>query len=303
MVYCSNTLLTGFQPPGFLHPLIHLGYGLEFAQPAQVAEGLAQIAVHKNEIAVPMNGADEAAKHVAGEQPAYSMVELLEEIHNNEAIRKSPCWRDGSYIEDDPLVDAPKELWQVAAKWHVESSELVERTAEMINVNAFLCGGAQVPNKEVKLDFFFIHSLNCSIFFTTFLEAEWLSQENKLRLLTWKGRFDLIAYAARGSPELHLHEIVKYKPRRPGQGWTELFERVNIADDEAHVTKLIRGLAHGEMVCKEFKGKMFPVQGDMWLKIAHMALDTTEKEATVLRRWVRGAGFPSQWEKFHSRIQ
>src|SRR5579871_6097848 len=33
---------------GFLHPLIHLGFGIEFKQPAIIAEALAQAAVHDN---------------------------------------------------------------------------------------------------------------------------------------------------------------------------------------------------------------------------------------------------------------
>jgi hypothetical protein len=33
---------------GFLHPIIHLGFGVEFRQPAIIAEALAQAAVHDN---------------------------------------------------------------------------------------------------------------------------------------------------------------------------------------------------------------------------------------------------------------
>lgn len=33
---------------GFLHPIIHLGFGVEFQQPAIIAEALAQAAVHTN---------------------------------------------------------------------------------------------------------------------------------------------------------------------------------------------------------------------------------------------------------------
>ena len=35
-------------PQGFLHPIIHLGFGVEFKQPAIIAEALAQAAVHDN---------------------------------------------------------------------------------------------------------------------------------------------------------------------------------------------------------------------------------------------------------------
>jgi hypothetical protein len=222
--------------------------------------------------------------------------------NSNDKIRNAPCWRDGSYIDDDPLVDAPEELWRIAAKWRVDPNELQEKTAEMINANAFMCGAAQNPGKEVKLDFFLIHNLNCSVFFPAILQTDWLSLDQKARLLTWKGRFDLVAYAARGSPKLYLDEIANYEPRRPEQGWPELFARINIADDEAHATKVVRALASGEERCKGYTGRAFPVQGDMWLKIAHMAMDTTEKEIHVLRRWVRGAGFSSKWKMFRSRM-
>ena len=33
---------------GFLHPIIHLGFGVEFKQPAIIAEALAEAAVHDN---------------------------------------------------------------------------------------------------------------------------------------------------------------------------------------------------------------------------------------------------------------
>ena len=44
--YSTNTTL--IRPQGFLHPMIHLGFGIEFNQPAIMAEALAQAAVHDN---------------------------------------------------------------------------------------------------------------------------------------------------------------------------------------------------------------------------------------------------------------
>lgn len=35
---------------GFLHPLIHLGFGLEFRQPAIIAEALAMTSVHIDDV-------------------------------------------------------------------------------------------------------------------------------------------------------------------------------------------------------------------------------------------------------------
>lgn len=288
---------------GFLHPLIHLGYGIEFDQPAIVAEALAQTAVHQNEVAVVMKGCEEAANS-GSDSISRTMNELLENVRDNDVIRNAPCWGDGSWIENNPLAAAPKELLEVAGRWHVRPEQLIEKTAEMINVNAFFCGATQYPPKEYKIDFFFIHNLNCSIFFPCFLSQKWLGMENKIRLLEWKGRFDIVAYAARGSPRLDIKEIIDYKPKRPGTGWVDLFQRCHNFDDDSHVTKFLRALAHGSQFCQAYDindSHRFPMKGDLWLQVAHMAMDTTEKEPIAKNRWVRGAGFPSQWDHFHSR--
>lgn len=46
----SRTELTDYIAcgTGLLHPIIHLGFGIEFNQPALVAEGLAQACLHAN---------------------------------------------------------------------------------------------------------------------------------------------------------------------------------------------------------------------------------------------------------------
>lgn len=282
--------------------MIHLGYGIEFNQPAIVAEALAQTAVHKNEVSVIMLGTESVASSSTG--PSPPLIEILTQLRSTESIRDASCWGDGSWIEDAPLTQAPRALWEIAAQWRVQANELNEKTAEMINVNGFMCGAAQMPPKEYKLDFFLIHNLNCSIFFPSFIKQSWLSTENKIRLLEWKGRFDIISYAARGSPKLDETEILSYQPKRPQHGWDSLFQRVNDLDDDSHVTKFLRGMAYGEQFCEQFNvGKdRFPLARSMWLRIAHMAIDTTEKEPIAKNRWVRGAGFPTQWDHFHDRL-
>jgi hypothetical protein len=49
---------------GFLHPFIHIGYGLEFGLPAVVDEGLAMAAVENNRLAGLLLPAEAAAKEV-----------------------------------------------------------------------------------------------------------------------------------------------------------------------------------------------------------------------------------------------
>jgi hypothetical protein len=70
---------------GYLHPLIHLGFGIDFGQPAIVAEALAQAAVHSPWIGPLLLGAEKAAAE--DPKPSKSLVELLEEIQIDEELK------------------------------------------------------------------------------------------------------------------------------------------------------------------------------------------------------------------------
>ncbi|KAI8716343.1 hypothetical protein NCS52_00927500 [Fusarium sp. LHS14.1] len=285
---------------GFLHPVIHFGFGLEFNQPAIIAEGLAQSAVHQPEVGKFFKGIQNAEKSLEN-SASRSMIDLIREIEQNHAIRSASCWGDGSWIDDNPLANAPEGLWKIAAQWRVSPDELKLKTAEMINVCIFHTAAAQRPEKQHKLDFFLIHNVNCSIFFSALVEKDWMSLEDKARLLEWKGRFDIVAYAVRGSPRLRINEVVNYRPKKPQMSWGQLFKRVNAFLDDSHVTKLIRALANGERVSREYDERAdFPMKQNMFLKTAHIALDSTE-EALYPDRWLKGAGFEQQWAKFKDR--
>ena len=126
-----------------------------------------------------------------------------------------------------------------------------------------------------------MHCVNCSIFYDAFLkEAPWISDENKARLLEWKGRLDLCMYASRRSPEPRTDVIDNYKPKHPAakdtsvekSTWERIFTRVVSHDDDGHAAKLIRALAHGEDICAAYDmdDLLFRVKGDMWLQLGHM---------------------------------
>ena len=127
-----------------------------------------------------------------------------------------------------------------------------------------------------------MHCVNCSLFYDAFLkEATWISDENKARLLEWKGRLDLCMYASRRSPEPRMDVIKKYEPKHPelakdigvGNGsWGPIFTRVIRHNDDGHAAKLVRALAHGEDICAAYSvdDPRFRIKGDMWLQLGHM---------------------------------
>lgn len=138
---------------------------------------------------------------------------------------------------------------------------------------AYFTAASQHPPKRVKFDFFLVHCLNCSIFYSSFLSRPWISSRAKVRLLEWKGRVDLLMYVARHVPKLDLSEITNYPITRD---WNQLFHAgITHPEDDSHVVKLLRAIANGERVCKPFEGEnagtvSFAFQKDMWLKFGNM---------------------------------
>ena len=187
-----------------------------------------------------------------------------------------------------------------ASQYHIKPEELEEKTAEMVNAAAYFTGGAQRKQHAVKFDFFYMHCVNSSIFYSSFLKQQWLSDANKVRLLEWKVWNDLAMYASRKSPEIHLDLIRNYQPKQPSD-WDKIIERVRSMEDDGHASKLVRALAHGQQVCAPYEGKPeFRLKKDDWLQLAHMTIDSVQ---TGGPEWVRSAGFDEAWENVPLRSQ
>lgn len=316
------------QTAGFLHPIIHLGFGIEFQQPAIVAEALAQAAVHDNWMGPLLLDAEEAAKKNSV-KTSRALVDLLDDIRADETLRNAPKWEDGNKLRDGIVKRAPEAMMKYASQYVVNPDDDLEyKVAEMTNASGesphrhlpplmlrhvpastlmptpvYYTGAAQRPPKQVKFDFFFIHCVNSTIFFSSFVHQPWLSAAAKARLLAWKGRIDLAMYASRGSPALLLDEIDRYAPKRPSSAsadpWGGIFERIGRYEDDGHGAKLVRALAHGQVICGRWEGRPeFRVKGDMWLKLGHMAIDSVESGDPT---WVRSCGFPQAWQKVEDR--
>ena len=297
---------------GFLHPIIHLGFGVEFKQPAIIAEALAMAAVSDIWLAPYFHGAEKAAG-VSGKPGMKSIVILLDEIRADKKLSTAADWGDGNKIRDGILKRAPDEMIDYASQFNVEPARLTEKTAEMINAATYFTGGAQHPPKQIKFDFYYMHCVNCSIFFSNFIKQPWISEYNKIRLLEWKVRLDLCMYASRRCPKPLLEEITKYKPKQQSS-WDEIIKRVIEHDDDGHGAKLVRAITHGGKVSKPYENsESFRIKDGMWLQLAHMgkwptlrddakmalltihaAIDSVEDTGEA---WVRSAGFEEAWEK------
>ncbi|KAL8672730.1 MAG: hypothetical protein Q9168_002820 [Polycauliona sp. 1 TL-2023] len=281
---------------GFLHSIIHLGFGIEFDQPAIIAEALAEAAVHDGWMGDFLLKAEKAASET---QVSKSLVDILDQIRGDPKLRTAAHWEDGNKLRDGILARAPNEMIEYAAQWKVRSEELEAKTAEMTNAAVYFTGGAQHPPKQIKFDFYYMHCVNSSIFFSAFLKQPWIAADHKIRLLQFKGWTDLALYASRRAPEPLLDEIVHYQPKQPEDAWDQIVKRVIEHEDDGHASKLIRALWHGEQICKPYnENPKFRIKERMWLQLGHMAIDSVEDTGSP---WVRSAGFNEAWEQYEDR--
>lgn len=278
--------------------MIHLGFGIEFQQPAIIAEALAQACCHDSWIGNFLLPAEERATN----NRSKSLVDLLDEIHADKELSSAAHWADGNKIRDGVLARAGDKMISYASSYTVSpSASLEEKTAEMINAASYFAACAQNPPHKVMFDFYYMHSANASIFFTAFNAQDWIADKDKRRLLAWKGRMDLAMYASRASPKLFLNEIADYKSTSSfGQN---AFERVKALDDDGHAPKLIRAFAHGAIVSNPYEAKdEFRLKPRHWEKMGDMVIDSVEKTGDEAN-WIRSAGFKEAWEKVPKRTE
>jgi hypothetical protein len=120
---------------GFLHPIIHIGFGVEFQQPAIIAEGLAQACVHDNwmkSFFLIVEGAANKKRRNGGDRK--TTVQLLEEVKRDEELSNAAHWEDGNKIRDGVMKRALDKMVALASQYTVRvDDDLEEKTAEMIN--------------------------------------------------------------------------------------------------------------------------------------------------------------------------
>ncbi|KAM0457835.1 hypothetical protein ACHAPV_006380 [Trichoderma viride] len=286
---------------GFLHPLIQLMYGIEWQQPAIIAEGLAQAAVHENRAGGFLAKAEQAAIASAHDTPP--LPELFESVRQfSEKLATSARFDDKNKIYDGIFVRAPDEALEFVKQVKVHEDDLDERLAEMVHSCAYVTAAAAFhqPNNP-KFDFFLIHHLNSTPFFVTLLSFPWLRPSQKARILEWKIRLDLIQYIARGCPPLRLDAIKSFSPKQQASGSatkpTDLVPRFHEIIDDGHTIKVVRALLLAQELSQKYAGRPWIriADDETWLKVHQILLQGTEgpQEPAL---WVRSAGFEEAWK-------
>lgn len=119
---------------GLVHPLIHLGLGLEFNQPAIVAQALAQTAVHEDKLGCEFFFPTEQRVKNNPNPENKSLFQLLNELGADKELHSVVKQSDVNKIFV-LLSRAPERFLGSAAQYVVPENKLQESLAEMINIS------------------------------------------------------------------------------------------------------------------------------------------------------------------------
>lgn len=132
-------------------------YGLEFAQPAIIAEGLAQACVHHDDIREFLLTSESRANSAPAPTAMPPLLSLYQAVAADPKLVAAPRMSDANKVRDGVLVRAKEEILSIAARLRVREDELEERTAEMFDACVYVGAAAALqrwPGKGPKFDFF-----------------------------------------------------------------------------------------------------------------------------------------------------
>lgn len=109
------------------------GYGLEYNQPAIIAEALAQAAIHNNDLMVEYFHGFDSISSSAPVEDMKTFHQILKECRDDERLRNSVKLSDRQAIKG-LLSRAKDEMCRVASQWVVKEEKDIKRmTAEVVN--------------------------------------------------------------------------------------------------------------------------------------------------------------------------
>jgi hypothetical protein len=234
---------------GVYHPLIHLGYGIEFNHPLMLAEGLAWVAVHQPRSHLfyePINKKNTQDELVPKNNKTHSSLstalEIIFSIHQDSRMDSVVKWSDEDKYTQ-VINRIPDLLHEYCQQWPVTETldgpmGLRARATELQILASALHAGSYRPGKEIMIDFFLMHTLTSSLFLHCYIEL--LDPCYAVSLLRGKFASDLVYYIAHGRPYLNIEQFESYPKVL---SWDQIISKA-IASEDDHVPKAVRALIH-----------------------------------------------------------
>ncbi|KAJ7056047.1 hypothetical protein C8F01DRAFT_1062267 [Mycena amicta] len=243
---------------GVVHPIIQVGFGIEFGQDAMVAQGLALAALTspEGEIVMEPSGLPEITTKT--DSPSPSLLSLLREVYDHPTLTPMPfpgLFTPGSGASFNTLVkwvnEQPKHgatLREIYSKWPFDLSsdtDIHSKIDEALWQAALLLGGVSPADRKPRVDFFLAHLLTSALALRPIVDVL-TDPLHKAQLLQTYARSCGLLLLLRGTPKIDCSVVMNYPiaPKHSYPGSSAWFPILNNAGvhTEVHVVKVIRAL-------------------------------------------------------------
>ncbi|WRT66146.1 uncharacterized protein IL334_003099 [Kwoniella shivajii] len=235
---------------GVFHPFIHVGFGLEFNDRIVLAEGLAEAAIHSDELNAPLltsecireiiNPSNPTPEHLQiparsiptnedtleptdAREPRLgrSLLEIYSILLSSDTLIPEPYNPDSSINERIKFASEggrAEGLRKLIEDWSLSNEELSDndqmgwkrKFEELAIFTTLLACATGKKGKPSKVDFFLVHTLTSSIFIPTYMPV--LSIPNRRLLFKAYLLVILNTALARGRPRIDPELIMSYDP-------------------------------------------------------------------------------------------
>ncbi|KAG0352126.1 hypothetical protein BG005_008391 [Podila minutissima] len=296
--YAFDTDVIGRTFSGAFHPLIHLGYGIDFGIDAIVAEGLAMMAVTSKMmspfVVAPATKVEKVTTKIASQlsisepSSAKTVMDILTAIREDRELDNVT-----SYPEVNKTMDVAKskvaasKVQKLLSEWKVEETiqDIDLKAKELYKACLLAVGGTGLRNGKVKQDFFLMHALTSVLFVHKLAHA--LPPAYAVSCLTSHLGASLAYYISRGRPQVDVDALLNYRGKQsldPSNPWLSIIKRA-VDIDEVHVTKVVRSCALGDL--------LFGAEESF----SQLLLNTAQISLDVKGDWeFEGVGWPQTWE-------
>ncbi|KAI8137516.1 hypothetical protein BJV82DRAFT_566552, partial [Fennellomyces sp. T-0311] len=273
---------------GVYHPLIHLGYAIEFGLETLAVESLAMAACTEGDFAPLMNLTGSTAPIPNGTEDVHHLVVKMRNDKTFDDVVKFKDPRKIDFVLSND--DAKAKIREYATQWNCPDPG--SGLQELYTTAMILFGATGIRDQGIKLDFCFMHTLTSIHAVHTLMP--YLTPIQGELLLRGHLATTLAYYVARGRPSFHINALMNYEsptPAKSNNPWFNVLDRA-IGSEEVHIITVVRALALGQMVY----GRSF---AEAWIRAAQITLDVIGPTCTsvVNADWnIAGIGFEDAWQ-------
>ncbi|KAG6377856.1 hypothetical protein JVT61DRAFT_14637 [Boletus reticuloceps] len=294
---------------GVLHPMIHVGYGVEFGLKGMLVEGLALTAVQLAYPKAPLPPFYFAPSTVHKANGVHAF-DVVARMLKDKRLKRKPS-EDNTKQFGDTLNEHASTIYNYVEQWTVDLNqpgEIERKMEEAIWLSSLIYGVGGWRPSGFQADFYLMHMVTSSLFLPSLIAS--LSPRSQILLLRAYFTTVLTYWVARGQPPLNVKSfmtttsteppVITSPPKAPLS--TETTPIPNpflpilqsaITHPNSHLTKIQRAFAHFDMLYGTRPTGYFKNTGleDAELLDGSLFLRTALLTADYVG-WVREGGVP-----------